>query len=138
MQGLYAIGSGGLLGKGLGNSIQKLGFIPEAHNDMIFCVICEELGLVGAIGLMLLYLFLIYRIMIIAANAPDLMGSLIATGVMIHIALQVLMNVAVATNFMPNTGVSLPLISYGGSSLLFLMAELGMVLNISRSITFED
>ncbi len=138
LQGLYAIGSGGLLGKGLGNSIQKLGFIPEAHNDMIFCVICEELGLIGAIGLMLLYLFLIYRLMIIAANAPDLLGSLIATGVMIHIALQVMMNVAVATNFMPNTGVSLPFISYGGSSLLFLMAELGIVLNISRSITFED
>ena len=98
MQGLYAIGSGGLFGRGLGGSLQKLGFVPEAQNDMIFAVICEELGLVGALLLMLLFLVLIWRFMVIATHAPDLFGSLIAAGIMGHIAIQVILNIAVVTN----------------------------------------
>ena len=136
LQGLYAIGSGGLFGKGLGNSMQKLGFIPEAENDMIFSVICEELGLFGAACVMLLFLFLLYRMLIIANNAPDLLGSMIVTGVMAHIALQVILNIAVVINLIPNTGVSLPFISYGGSSLLFFMAEMGLVLSVANRISF--
>ncbi|MCD8329434.1 MAG: putative lipid II flippase FtsW [Lachnospiraceae bacterium] len=137
LQGLYAIGSGGFFGKGLGNSVQKLGFVPEAQNDMIFAIICEELGLFGAICVILLFLLMLYRFMIIANNAPDLLGSMLVVGVMAQIAIQVFMNIAVVTNFMPNTGVSLPFISYGGTSLLFLMVEMGMVLGVSRRIRFE-
>ncbi len=114
LQGLYAIGSGGLFGKGLGESMQKLGFIPEAQNDMIFSVICEELGLFGAVCLITLYLLLIWRFMIIANNAADLYGALIVVGVMAHISIQVVLNIAVVTNTIPNTGISLPFISYGG------------------------
>ncbi len=137
LQGLYAIGSGGFFGKGLGNSVQKLGFVPEAQNDMIFAIICEELGLFGAICVILLFLLMLYRFMIIANNAPDLLGSMLVVGVMAQIAIQVFMNIAVVTNFIPNTGVSLPFISYGGTSLLFLMVEMGMVLGVSRRIRFE-
>ncbi|MCD8010991.1 MAG: putative lipid II flippase FtsW [Lachnospiraceae bacterium] len=137
LQGLYAIGSGGFFGKGLGNSVQKLGFVPEVQNDMIFAIICEELGLFGAICVILLFLLMLYRFMIIANNAPDLLGSMLVVGVMAQIAIQVFMNIAVVTNFMPNTGVSLPFISYGGTSLLFLMVEMGMVLGVSRRIRFE-
>ena len=111
LQGLYAIGSGGLFGKGLGESMQKLGFIPEAQNDMIFSVICEELGLFGAVCLILLYLLIIWRLMIIANNASDLYGALIVVGIMAHLSIQVLLNIAVVTNTIPNTGVSLPFIS---------------------------
>ena len=131
LQGLYAIASGGFLGKGLGNSVQKLGFIPESHNDMIFSVICEELGLVGAIAIILLYLLLLWRLYVIASNAPDLFGSLVVTGIMAHIAVQVILNIAVVTNTIPATGVSLPFVSYGGSALLFLLAEMGLALGIS-------
>ena len=131
LQGLYAIASGGFLGKGLGNSVQKLGFIPESHNDMIFSVICEELGLVGAIAIILLYLLLLWRLYVIANNAPDLFGSLVVTGIMAHIAVQVIMNIAVVTNTIPATGVSLPFVSYGGSALLILLAEMGVALGIS-------
>ena len=123
MQGLYAIGSGGLFGRGLGGSLQKLGFVPEAQNDMIFAVICEELGLVGALLLMLLFLVLIWRFMVIATHAPDLFGSLIAAGIMGHIAIQVILNIAVVTNTIPNTGITLPFISYGGTSVLFLLRD---------------
>lgn len=137
LQGLYAIASGGLFGKGLGQGIQKLGYIPEAHNDMIFSVICEELGMIGAFALVLLFLFLIWRIFLIAINAPDLYGSLIATGVMSHIAVQVLINIAVVTNTIPSTGIPLPFISYGGSSLLVLMMEMGIVLSVSYRIEGE-
>ncbi|MDD6616450.1 MAG: putative peptidoglycan glycosyltransferase FtsW [Lachnospiraceae bacterium] len=132
MQGLYAIGSGGLFGRGLGNSIQKLGFVPEAQNDMIFSVICEELGLSGAFLLMILFLLLIWRFMVIATRAPDLFGSLIAAGIMSHIAVQVILNIAVVTNTIPNTGITLPFISYGGTSVLFLLAEMGLALSVSR------
>lgn len=137
LQGLYAIGSGGLFGKGLGESMQKLGFIPEAQNDMIFSVICEELGLFGAVALILLYLLLIWRFMIIASNAADLYGALIVVGVMAHISIQVVLNIAVVTNTIPNTGISLPFISYGGTSILFLLSEMGLVLSVSRGIKFE-
>nr|WP_330370812.1 putative peptidoglycan glycosyltransferase FtsW [Lachnoclostridium phytofermentans] len=137
LQGLYAIASGGLFGKGLGNSMQKLGFIPEAHNDMIFSVICEELGMFGAIAVIMLFLLLIWRLFTIAINAPDLYGGLIATGVLTHIAVQVLINVAVVTNSIPATGIPLPFISYGGSSLVVLLVEMGLVLSVSNKIEHE-
>ncbi len=134
LQALYAIGSGGIFGKGLGESMQKLGFIPEAQNDMIFSIICEELGLFGAACVILLFVLMIWRFMIIANNAPDLFGALLVVGVLGHIAIQVILNIAVVTNVIPNTGISLPFISYGGSSVLFLLTEIGLVLNVSKSI----
>lgn len=137
LQSLYALGSGGIFGKGLGQSIQKLGFIPEAQNDMIFAVVCEELGLFGGVSLIILFALMIYRFMVIALNAPDLMGAMIAVGVASHIAIQVILNVAVVTNLVPNTGISLPFISYGGTSVLFLIAEIGIVLNVSRHIKYK-
>lgn len=137
LQGLYAIGSGGLMGRGLGESIQKMGFVPEAQNDMIFSIICEELGLFGAISVVLIFLFMIYRFMLIADNAPDLFGALLVVGVMGHIAIQVILNIAVVTNTIPNTGITLPFISYGGTAILFLMAEMGMVLSVSNQIRLE-
>ena len=137
LQGLYAIGSGGLFGKGLGESMQKLGFIPEAQNDMIFSVICEELGLFGAVCVILLFLLMIWRFMIIANNASDLYGALIVVGVMAHLAIQVILNIAVVTNTIPNTGISLPFISYGGTSILFLLSEMGLVLSVARGIKLE-
>ena len=137
LQGLYAIGSGGLFGKSLGESIQKLGFVPEAQNDMIFSIICEELGLFGAVALILVFMFMIYRFMVIASNAPDLFGCLLVVGVMAHIAIQVILNIAVVTNTIPNTGITLPFISYGGTSIVFLEAEMGMVLSVSNQIKLE-
>ncbi len=138
LQGLYAIASGGVLGKGLGNSIQKLGFIPESHNDMIFSVICEELGLIGAIAIICLFLLLLWRLFVIAVNAPDLFGSLIAVGVLTHIAVQVIINVAVVTNTIPSTGIPLPFISYGGSSLMALLIEMGIALGVSDRIEYRE
>lgn len=132
IQGLYAIGSGGLFGRGLGESIQKLGFVPEAQNDMIFSVICEELGLTGAVLLILIFMLMLWRFMVIATHAPDLFGTLICAGIMGHIAIQVILNVAVVTNTIPNTGITLPFISYGGTSVLFLLAEMGLALSVSR------
>ena len=132
MQGLYAIGSGGLFGRGLGNSLQKLGFVPEAQNDMIFAVICEELGLVGALLLMVLFLLLLWRFMVIATRAPDLFGALIVAGILGHIAIQVILNIAVVTNTIPNTGITLPFVSYGGTSVMFLLSEMGLGLSVSR------
>lgn len=137
LQGLYAIGSGGLFGKGLGGSLQKMGNVPESQNDMIFTIICEELGLFGAVCVILVFMFMIWRMMVIANNAPDLFGALLVTGVMSHIAIQVILNIAVVTNTIPNTGVILPFISYGGTSLIFLMAEMGLVLSVSRGIRLE-
>ena len=134
LQGLYAIGSGGIFGKGLGNSAQKLGFVPEANNDMIFSIICEELGIFGAICIILLFVFMIRRMRVIASNAPDMFGSMIVVGVLAHISIQVVLNIAVVTTLIPNTGVSLPFISYGGTSLMFLIIEMGMVLSVSRRI----
>jgi cell division protein FtsW len=137
LQGLYAIASGGFFGKGLGESMQKLGFIPESHNDMIFSVICEELGLFGAFALILLFILLVWRIFIIAINASDLYGGLIAAGVMAHIATQVLINIAVVTNSIPSTGIPLPFISYGGSSVMVILFEMGIVLSVSNQIKAE-
>lgn len=137
MQALYAIGSGGFFGKGLGNSTQKLGMIPEAQNDMILSVICEELGVFGAIVVLILFGLLLYRLMFIARNAPDLYGSLIVTGIFAHIALQVILNIMVVTNMIPTTGVTLPFVSYGGTSVLFLMTEMGLALSVSRRIKLQ-
>lgn len=138
MQGLYAIGSGGFFGKGLGNSTQKLGVIPEAQNDWILVVICEELGVFGVIVILCLFGFLLYRLMFIARNAPDLYGSLIASGIFVHIALQVILNIAVVTGMLPSTGIILPFISYGGTAILFLMVEMGVALGIARRIRLKD
>ena len=138
IQALYAIGSGGFLGRGLGNSIQKLGSVPEAQNDMIFSIICEELGIVGGVILLLLFGYLLYRLFFIAQNAPDLFGSLIVSGIFIHIALQVILNIAVVVNLMPNTGVTLPFVSYGGTSIVFLMSEMGLALSVARQIKFKE
>lgn len=132
LQGLLAIGSGGLFGIGLGNSMQKLGFVPEAQNDMIFSIVCEELGLVGAILLLLLFFLLLWKLTKIAMSAPDLEGLLVVAGILAHIALQVLLNVAVVTNTIPNTGITLPFVSYGGTSVLFLLSEMGLAMSVSR------
>jgi cell division protein FtsW len=137
LQGLYAIASGGIFGKGLGESMQKLGFIPESHNDMIFSVICEELGLFGAVSVILLFVLLVWRLFVIAINSPDLYGGLIATGVLTHIAVQVLLNIAVVTYTIPSTGIPLPFISYGGSSLMVLLFEMGIALSVSNQIKYE-
>lgn len=138
LQALYAIGSGGVLGKGLGQSMQKLGFLPEAQNDMIFSIICEELGLFGGIAVIIMFILLIWRFMIIANNAPDLFGALLVVGVLGHIAIQVILNIAVVTNTIPNTGISLPFISYGGSSVMFLLIEIGLVLSVAKGIRLKD
>ncbi len=134
LQGLYAIGSGGLFGRGLGESVQKLGFLPEAQNDMIFSIVCEELGLVGAGMIVLLFLILIWRFFVIAVRAKDLLGALIASGAMAHMMIQVILNIAVVTNSIPNTGITLPFISYGGTSVLFLLLEMGLVLSVSNLV----
>ncbi|MFR7991330.1 MAG: FtsW/RodA/SpoVE family cell cycle protein [Lachnospiraceae bacterium] len=136
LNGLYAIGSGGLFGKGLGASAQKA-ILPEVQNDMIFAIICEELGLFGAFVIILLFILLLYRMVYIARHAKDLFGSMLVIGVFAHIAIQVILNIAVVTNSIPNTGISLPFISAGGTSLLLLMLEVGVVLNVSRSIEYE-
>ena len=138
VQALYAIGSGGLFGKGLGKSLQKLGYIPESQNDMIFSIICEEIGLFGAIFVIIVFGVMLWRIAHVAQNAPDLFGTLLVSGVFAHIAIQVVLNIAVVTNFIPNTGVSLPFISYGGTSETILLAEIGLVLNVSSKIRLES
>jgi cell division protein FtsW len=137
IQGLYAIGSGGIWGKGLGQSMQKLNFLPEAQNDMIFSIICEELGLFGAFAIILMFVMLLWRMMVIANNAEDLFGALLVVGVMGHIAIQAVLNIAVVTGSIPNTGVSLPFISYGGSSVIFLLIEVGMVLSVAGRIQLK-
>ena len=138
LQGLYAIGSGGIWGKGLGQSMQKLKFLPESQNDMIFSIICEELGLFGAIAVMAMFIMLIWRMMIIANNASDLYGAMLVVGVIGHIAVQAILNIAVVTNTIPNTGISLPFISYGGTSVMFLLCEIGLVFSVARRIQLKD
>ncbi len=138
LQGLYAIGSGGIWGKGLGQSMQKLNFLPEAQNDMIFSIICEELGLFGAVAVIIMFIMLLWRMMVIANNAPDLFGAMLVVGVMGHIAIQAILNIAVVTNSIPNTGISLPFISYGGSSVMFLLIEIGLVLSVARRIQLKE
>ncbi len=132
LQGLYAIGSGGLWGKGLGNSIQKLGKIPEPYNDYIFAIICEELGIFGAGLVILLFIYLLYRLYTISQTAYDLLGRMLAIGVMSHIALQVILNLMVVTNLFPTTGVTLPFFSSGGTASVFLLIEIGVVLNVNK------
>ncbi len=138
LQGLYAIGSGGIWGKGLGQSMQKLSFLPESQNDMIFSIICEELGLFGAVAVILMFIMLLWRMMVIANNAPDLFGAMLVVGVMGHIAIQAILNIAVVTATIPNTGISLPFISYGGSSVLFLLIEIGIVLSVAKRIQLKE
>lgn len=136
VQGLYAIGSGGVFGKGLGQGMQKF-FIPEAQNDMIFSIIVEEFGLVGVLMILAIFAFIIRRMLIIAFSVKDLGGRYIVIGVVIHLSLQVILNIAVVTGVMPNTGVSLPFISYGGSSIVVLLAEVGLVLSVAGTIKTE-
>ncbi|HED24179.1 MAG TPA: putative lipid II flippase FtsW [Firmicutes bacterium] len=132
IQSFYALGSGHLFGVGLGRSKQKLFYLPEPQNDFIFAVIGEELGFIGGVAILLLYLILIWRGFQIACKAPDLFGSLLAAGIIFTFALQVLLNVAVVTGMLPVTGINLPLISYGGSSVLFVLCSIGILLNISK------
>ncbi len=132
MQSLYAIGSGGIMGKGFGNSFEKHLFLPEPQNDFVFSIVCEELGFVGAVLILLLFAALVWRGFVIAMRAPDKFGFLMAIGLTSQIAVQVVINVAVVTNLLPNTGISLPFFSYGGSSLVMLMAQMGIMLAISK------
>ena len=135
LQGLNAIGSGGFFGLGLGASRQKYGYVPEPQNDFIFTIICEELGFVGAFGLIFLFGLLIWRGIKIGQNAPDKFSALVVWGLTFKIALQVAMNIAVVTNMMPNTGISLPFFSAGGSALMLQIFEIGIILSISRYST---
>lgn len=134
VQSLYSIGSGGVLGLGLGNSRQKYLYLPEEHNDYIFSIVCEELGFIGAILILALFALLIIRGYWIAMHARDKYSMLVGVGITTLLALQVILNVAVCTNSIPCTGISLPLFSYGGTALLLQMAEIGMILSISRDI----
>ena len=132
LQGLMAIGSGGLFGKGLGNSQQKYGFVSQPQNDVIFTIICEEFGFIGAILVIGLFIAFVWRGFHIARHAPDKCSSLIVYGLTFKVALQVILNIAVVTNSMPNTGISLPFFSYGGTSLMLQVLEVGIILSISR------
>lgn len=132
IQSLYAIGSGGVFGLGLGKSRQKFLYIPEPHNDFIFSILCEELGLIGAAFVILLFAVLIWRGFKIAMEAPDMEGNLVASGITMLIAFEVIINIAVVTSSMPVTGMSLPFFSYGGTSLLMLLSSMGIMLNISK------
>lgn len=132
IQGLYAIGSGGLFGVGLGNSRQKYLYISEPHNDYIFAVIAEELGFIGSVAVILLFAIFIWRGIIIAIKAPDMFGSLLACGITALVGFQAIINIAVVTSSMPVTGIALPFFSYGGTSLIILLAAVGILLNISR------
>ena len=137
IQSLLAIGSGGILGRGIGNSRQKYLWVPEPHNDFIFSIVCEELGLIGAVIIIVLFCLLVWRGFYIAMRSPDKFGSLLAVGLTCQVGLQAMLNIWVVTNTIPNTGISLPFFSYGGTSLLILLAEMGVVLSISRSANME-
>lgn len=132
IQSLYAIGSGGLFGVGFGNSRQKYMYVSEPQNDFIFSIICEELGFVGALAILALFAYMIYRGIKIAMNAPDTFGSLLVTGIIALVGVQVVLNIAVVTSSVPTTGIPLPFFSAGGSSLVFLLAAMGIVLNVSK------
>ena len=136
-QSLYAIGSGGLLGLGLGQSRQKYLYLPEPQNDFIFAIVCEELGFIGALIILLLFGMLVWRGVTISLKAKDKFGMLLGIGLVVQVGLQVILNIAVVTNTIPNTGISLPFFSYGGSSLVLLLAEMGIVLSISRTSSIE-
>lgn len=137
IQSLFAIASGGLMGRGLGNSLQKHLYIPEPQNDFIFAVTCEELGFVGAAIIIILFALLIWRGFVIAMKARDKFGCMLAVGLTVQVGLQALLNIAVVTNTLPNTGISLPFFSYGGTSLTMLMAQMGVVLSVSRRAALE-
>lgn len=132
-QALYAIGSGGIFGKGLGRSVQKFSYLPEPYNDFIFAVVCEELGIIGASLVIVLFAALLWKGMKIAFSAPDKFGSLLVVGIMSQVAIQTIFNIAVATASIPNTGVSLPFFSYGGTAVMILLCEMGIILNVSRN-----
>ena len=137
IQSLLAIGSGGILGRGIGQSRQKYLWLPEPHNDFIFAIVCEELGLIGAVIIIILFCLLVWRGFTIALRAQDKFGSLLALGLTFQVGLQAMLNIWVVTNTIPNTGISLPFFSYGGTSLLILLAEMGIVLSVSRSANIE-
>ena len=137
IQSLLAIGSGGILGRGIGQSRQKYLWLPEPHNDFIFAIVCEELGLIGALVIILLFCLLVWRGFTIAMRAKDKFGSLLAIGLTFQVGLQAMLNIWVVTNTIPNTGISLPFFSYGGTSLLILLAEMGIVLSVSRGASIE-
>lgn len=137
IQSLFAIASGGLMGRGLGNSLQKHLYIPEPQNDFIFSVTCEELGFIGAAIIILLFALLMWRGFVIAMKARDKFGCMLAVGLTVQVGLQALINIAVVTNTLPNTGISLPFFSYGGTSLTMLMAQMGVVLSVSRRAALE-
>ncbi len=137
IQSLLAIGSGGILGRGIGQSRQKYLYLPEPHNDFIFSIVCEELGLIGAMIVILLFCLLVWRGFKIAMNASDKFGALLAIGLTFQVGLQAMLNIWVVTNTIPNTGISLPFFSYGGTSLLILLAEMGLVLSVSRGASLE-
>ena len=132
IQSLYAIGSGGATGLGLGNSRQKHLYVPEPQNDFILSILCEELGFVGAALVLLLFFLLLWRGLVIAVRAPDKFGALLAVGFVVQVCLQAVLNIAVVTNTIPNTGISLPFFSSGGTSLMMLLGEMGIVLSVSR------
>ena len=133
IQSLYAIGSGGIFGVGLGESKQKFLYIPEPHNDFIFSILGEELGFVGCAVVIILFAIFIWRGIVIAMKAPDMFGSLVAIGIVSLVAIQVIINIAVVTSSMPATGMPLPFFSYGGTALFILLCEVGVLLNISRA-----
>lgn len=137
IQSLYAIASGGLMGLGLGNSRQKYLYIPEPQNDFIFAIVCEELGFVGAALIVILFALLVWRGFVIAMKARDKFGAMLAVGLTVQVGLQALLNIAVVTNTIPNTGISLPFFSYGGTSLTMLLAQMGVVLSVSRRAALE-
>lgn len=137
IQSLLAIGSGGVLGRGIGNSRQKYLWVPEPHNDFIFSIVCEELGLIGAVVIILLFCLLVWRGFLIGMRSPDKFGALLSIGLTFQVGLQAMLNIWVVTNTIPNTGISLPFFSYGGTSLLILLAQMGVVLSISRSANVE-
>jgi cell division protein FtsW len=132
VQSLYAISSGGLFGVGLGNSTQKHMYLPEPQNDYIFAIICEELGFIGALVMFLMFGILIWRGIIVSRRAPDSFSRLVAIGITGKVAIQTILNVFVVTNLFPPTGISLPFFSYGGTALIFLLCEMGILLSISR------
>lgn len=134
---LYAIGSGGLFGLGLGQSRQKYLYLPEPQNDFVFAIVCEELGLIGAIAVLLVFALLVWRGIVISLRAKDRFGKLLGIGLISQIGLQVILNILVITDWLPNTGISLPFFSYGGSSLLMLLFQMGIILSISRSANIE-
>ena len=137
IQSLLAIGSGGLLGRGIGQSRQKYLWVPEPHNDFIFAIVCEELGIIGAIAIILLFCALIWRGFTIAMRAKDQFGTLLAVGLTFQVGLQALLNIIVVTNTIPNTGISLPFFSYGGTALIILLTEMGIILSVSRASSIE-